>query len=277
MSVTILSMGHKHPVYDTDKHFIIDPITKQISTDSPKLVLAQKSHNSERITFEIPKEIEGHDMSVCNLVEIHYQNIDAKNATNKNIDIYKVTDLQHGTGENKDVVFCSWLVGGSATAYAGGLIFAIHFACIAEDGTIDYSFPTLSYSGITVGETTWNSGTIAKDHPDILAQFEARIQALEQGVGVEVKSAYEYAVEAGYKGTEEEFAEQMADPLATTITDDNNGNVVISALGAVSASDDGNGNVELNATSVLPDTDVSEEWVFTLEDGSTVTRRVVVK
>lgn len=174
-------MAHQHPVYDTDKHFVIDPITKKISTESPKLVLAQHSQNSERFTFEIPKEVEGHDMTTCNLVEIHYQNIEAANKTNKSIDIYTVTDLQEGSGENADVVFGSWLIDKKATKYVGGLIFAIRFACITGDEKDDYIWATLTYSTITVGESVWNHETIAKEYPDIITQFEARIQALEQG------------------------------------------------------------------------------------------------
>lgn len=169
-------MAHKHPVYDTDKHFVIDPITKKISTECPKVCLPQHSHRSERFTFELPKEVEGHDMSLCNVVEIHFQNIEAVNKSNKNIGIYKVEDLQ----TDGDTVFGSWLIDGESTYYVGGLMFAIHFACVV-DGKVEYNLPTLSYSAITIGETVWNSETIANEHPDIIAEFEARIQAVEQG------------------------------------------------------------------------------------------------
>jgi hypothetical protein len=169
-------MAHKHPVYDTDKHFVIDPITKKITTECQKLALPQHSHKSERITFEIPKKVEGHDMSLCNVVEIHFQNIDAANKNNKSVGICKVDDLK----AEGDTVYGSWLIDGAATYYAGGLIFALHFSCV-ENGELEYNLPTLSYSGITVGATVWNSETIANEHPDIIAEFEARIQAVEQG------------------------------------------------------------------------------------------------
>ena len=169
-------MAHTHPVYDTDKHFIIDPITKKITTECQKLALPQHSHKSERITFEIPKEVEGHDMSLCNVVEIHFQNIDATNKINKSVGICKAEDLK----TEGDTVYGSWLIDGEATRYAGGLIFALHFSCV-ENGELEYNLPTLSYSGITVGATVWNSETIANEHPDIIAEFEARIQALEKG------------------------------------------------------------------------------------------------
>ncbi|EGC8431281.1 hypothetical protein H9185_001160 [Listeria monocytogenes] len=172
-------MAHKHPVYDTDKHFVIDPITKKISTECPKVVLPQHSHRSERFTFEIPKMVEGHDMSLCNLVQIHYQNIEAVNKSNKNIGIYKVDDLQ----TEGDTVFGSWLIDGNSTYYVGGLIFAMHFICLSDDGKIDYDLPTLSYSTIAIGETVWNSETIVNEHSELLTEFESRIARLEKGRG----------------------------------------------------------------------------------------------
>lgn len=174
-----VTSAHTHQVYDTDKHFTIDPITKQISTLCPKVVLPQHSKNSERFTFEIPKTVEGHDMSACNLVEIHYQNIEAANPENVSVGIYKVEDLQ----ADGDLVTGSWLIDDDATYYVGGLMFAMHFACVATDGTVEYDMPTLSYSDITIGKTIWNSEIIAKKYPHIIARFEARMLALEQGGG----------------------------------------------------------------------------------------------
>ena len=63
-------MAHKHEVIDTDKHFIIDPVTMGFSTESKKTTLMQGDHNCERFTFEIPRFIDKHDMSLCNRVEM---------------------------------------------------------------------------------------------------------------------------------------------------------------------------------------------------------------
>lgn len=172
-----VTAAHEHPVVDTDKRFTIDPTTGAISTTSTKLVLRQHSKRSEKITIEIPKVVEGHDMSVCDLAEIHYQNISAENKGNKSIGVCEIREL-NVDGEN---VVISWLVDDEATYYAGGLIFAVHYICYGEDGKVAYNLPTLSYSGITVGETVWNSETIAKTYPDIIAEFEARIAVLEKG------------------------------------------------------------------------------------------------
>lgn len=171
---------HPHEIVDTDPSFIIDPKTKKITAGSNNLTLAQRSKNSERLTFFIPeKTIEGHDMSACNYVRIHFQNIDAKTGSIMP-GIYKVTDLT--VGDN--FVQLSWLVDDDATLYAGALIFSIHFACIGEDGTVVYDLPTLTYSELLVGQTVWNSQTIANRYPDIILDFEKRIRALEAGANL---------------------------------------------------------------------------------------------
>ncbi len=173
-------LTHSRAVIDDDPEFVIDAETKKITAGSVNLTLAQFSKNSERLTFYISgKTIEGHDMSECNSVEIHFQNI-KEDLTARNLGIYSVTDLKV---QEDDSVTLSWLVDDDATQYAGGLIFSIHFACIDETGELIYDFPTLTYSGLTVGETVWNSATLVTKYPDIIAEFDARIAALEAGGG----------------------------------------------------------------------------------------------
>ena len=108
--------------------------------------------------------------------------------------------------------------------------------------------------GITVG-TTISPKRIEKDLKPV--KTINGVSPDDNGnVEVDVgKLVYEYAVEAGYEGTEEEFAEQLSNPNATVALDDGEGNVEVVQLGVMTV----------------------EEWVFTLEDGSTVTKQVVVK
>ena len=54
---------HTHDVYDTGKHFEINGISRFIQeTSATKLVLVQGDHNSEVITFQMPRYIDGHDI-----------------------------------------------------------------------------------------------------------------------------------------------------------------------------------------------------------------------
>ena len=87
-------MALKHSVYDTDLHFCIDPITRSIKNQTPgKTKLIQYDHNSERFTFEIPRYVDGHDMSKCDKVEVHYINISA-GKSQQSADVYLCDDMQ---------------------------------------------------------------------------------------------------------------------------------------------------------------------------------------
>lgn len=165
-------MAHIHSVYDNDTHFKIDNVTRAIINTTEKVILMQHDHNSERFSFEIPRYIDGHDMSLCNKVEVHYNNIKSdKTETNKGI--YEVTDLQISPDAD-DVVICSWLISQNATKYAGSLNFVLRYACLT-DSTIDYQWFTDIHKGITVSESIHNTETIATDYADILEQWKQEL------------------------------------------------------------------------------------------------------
>jgi hypothetical protein len=168
-------MAHLHSVYDGDTHFKIIPVSRKIENTTGKVILMQNDHNSERFTFEIPRYIEGHDMSICNKVEVHYNNTDTK-TKDVNKDVYEATDLQVSP-DSEDVVICSWLISGNATKYAGSLYFVLRFACLT-DSTIDYQWFTDIYKDITISKSIFNTETVAIDNSDILEQWKAEIEAL---------------------------------------------------------------------------------------------------
>lgn len=149
-------MAHIHGVYDCDTHFKIDGTTRTVKNMSEvKTQLVQYDHNSERFTFEIPRMIDGHDMSLCDVVEVHFLNVDT--STRKQMPgVYKVDDLQISK-EDENIVVGSWLISRSATQYVGELSFSICFACTADDGSIDYAWRTAVYGGLKVIETLYNA------------------------------------------------------------------------------------------------------------------------
>lgn len=164
-------MAHNHSVYDTDIHFSIDPITRAISSRGhKKITLIQGDHNSERFTFEIPRNIEGHDMSLCNLVEVHYLNIDATTKEQRR-DKYTVTDLQIAP-EDSNVVLCSWLVSGSATQLVGPLNFLLKYKCI-EGTVITYAWNSAVFSGISISTGIDAGETFQQDFADVIEQWKA--------------------------------------------------------------------------------------------------------
>lgn len=175
-------MAHIHSVYDSDTHFSIDPITRKMKNESSaKTNLIQYDKNSERFTFDLPREIEGHDMAECNLVQVHYINIDSK-TKEQNEDVYTVDDFQISPAD-EDVVICSWLISGNATRFVGPLVFLIRFACIDETGAVQYAWHTATYTAFSISEGMNNGEAIVQEYPDVLAQFEARIAKLEKNGG----------------------------------------------------------------------------------------------
>lgn len=185
MATEILT--HSHAVIDDDRRFIVDPDTKEISPAYSEVKIAQHSVGAERLTFEIPTvTVEGHDMTQVTQVDIHFRNVDAKTGQ-ESIGIYQVKD-EDILVENETLVI-SWLVDGDATVYAGGLVFSIHYICM-EDDQVVYDFPTITYTGLSVGATTWNSETISRKYPDVIANHEVRIKALESGSGGNVDDAH---------------------------------------------------------------------------------------
>lgn len=165
-------MAHIHSVYDGDTHFTIDPITRKIKNTTGKVVLMQNDHNSERFTFEIPRYIDGHDMSLCNKVEVHYINIDAKDKTQTN-GVYPVTDLQISPN-SEDIVICSWLISQNATKRAGSLSFVLRYACL-DGEIIEYQWFTDIHSGVSVAASISNGEAVVEEYADILEQWQQKL------------------------------------------------------------------------------------------------------
>lgn len=165
-------MTHKHSVHDSDAHFIIDAKTRTIKdSNAIRTKLAQGDHKSERLTFEMSRYIDGHDMSLCN-VEIHYNNI-SEDGSNESKDIYLVNDIEVNT-DNPSVITFSWLVSGNATKYNGVLGFTIVFKCM--DGiNVTYKWSTFIYSKITIGAIYDNGENIVELYSDILEQWKTEL------------------------------------------------------------------------------------------------------
>lgn len=147
-------MALRHGVYDSDSHFSINSITRAMKNEgSAKTALIQFDHNSERFTFELPRYIEGHDMSKCNVIQVHFQNTDAQTKEQSN-GVYEVTDMQVSQ-EDQNKIILSWLIPCTATQYVGSLNFLIRFSCV-ENSKVEYVWNTAIYSGITVSKGLFN-------------------------------------------------------------------------------------------------------------------------
>lgn len=188
-------MGHIHSVYDTDKHFTIDPVTRKITNVSGKAIIVQGDHNSERLTFELPRYIDGHDMSMCNEVQVHYLNSEAVSPVTSAPGIYRVDDLQISPNSD-DVVVLSWLVSGNATKYVGKLQFNIRFVCTSDGETVDYAWHTGNFTDIFVVSGIYNGEEIPTEQ-----QHDAIMQLFEQleFIAADAKFAVWYGTQAEFE------------------------------------------------------------------------------
>lgn len=179
----------KHPVYDTDLHFTIDPTTRALIAQMKKLTLVQGSHNSERFTFDFPRMVEGHDLSLCDLVEVHFLNIDAI-TKETSPGTYGVDDVQVCEEDDQRITF-SWLIDGRATKFGGTMSFSIHFKCMG-DGKLLYRWPTAIFSGILISDGIDHGEAVMEDYTDIVAAW---MSGIEQSIDVTVSEAVNKAVE----------------------------------------------------------------------------------
>lgn len=163
-------MGHKHSVRDTGARFVIDQYTRQIKNDSAnKTTIVQYDHNSERLTFEIPLYVDGHAMTLCDLVEIHYINI-STDGNSQNHGTYEVNDIK---AEGEKAIF-TWLVSQEGTQLAGSLNFFIVFKC-TENGVTVYRWGTEIYKNLAISAGMDNGEAVLTEYPDILAQWKAQL------------------------------------------------------------------------------------------------------
>lgn len=160
-------------IIDHDKHFIIDPLTRKIMPETPeKNKLVQYDHNSERFTFEIPRLVEGHDMSLCDIIQIHFINVSSDKIFRQ-----EGVEESHDSAvtEEDDKVLFSWLISRNATKYPGTLSFAIRFARTGDDGDVDYEWYTEIHTGISISSTINNGPYIVEEYADVLEEWRKKL------------------------------------------------------------------------------------------------------
>lgn len=183
-------MAHLHEIEDRDPYFVIDPDTRTIrNMSSTKTVIAQFDHNSEVFTFGIPREVDGHNMMLCDKVQVHFLN--GTNPGVYEIDLTTERELIEAEAEDdEDIVLHSWLISDNATQIAGPLSFALVFMCTrtvtekdpvsgedVEKTVVDYRWRTLPHTSINVGASINTSDTTAEKYADILLKWYTELTA----------------------------------------------------------------------------------------------------
>ena len=163
--------------------FTVDTKTKIITNVSGKREFAVGDHDSERLTFQMDRYIEGHDMLLSNIARIHSFNGDAPN-------IYDIDDMAADESNPNKVIF-SWLLSSAAIVAAGPIRFALRFKCTDDAGNETYSWGTKINEDMSVFNTLENSETVVRENVDILEQWKNDIFGTGESAISDIHSAAE--------------------------------------------------------------------------------------
>lgn len=221
-------MAHTHDVFDMENHFEINGSSRFIKeTSETKLVVVQGDHKSEVLTFKMPRYIDGHDMTLCNKIRIHYINLDTK-TNNKSADVYEVTDLALCEECEDEILIFTWEIEAPATKYSGSLAFLVKFEC-TEGDSILYQWNTARYVGVNVLDGMDNSEEFVEKYSNVLEEWYNEltrgadsIEELNQQALAEIELAKEDAKE-DIQGKADETMAQMthfSEETYTSFTED---------------------------------------------------------
>lgn len=229
-----------HEIRDNDAHFVIDPDTRNLTNKAGEAItVMQYDHNSELVTFEVPKIIEGHDMSQCDLIQVFFEN--TSKGTNANArstvgDANDVTDNFSVAEDDPNILVGTWLISQKATQLSGTMKFQIRFVCYgdSEQDVPEYSWRTNLCTAFNVLPSINTAHDVLEANPDLYIELANKIaqiekngisdERLEQAIAdyfaehpvSDGESAYEIAVRNGFKGTEKEWLESLKGTYNTT-------------------------------------------------------------
>ena len=162
-------MAHIHEIIDTDSHFIINPVSRSVTTKSEKLYVVQYDHDSEQFTFQVPRYVEEHDMSQCSRIEIHFTNITRNKKQQKDGVYYVRSD---DITSDYDTVFFKWLISREATQLVGSLKFTITFVCVGDDENVSYQWSTGVFESIEVLAKLEHTVAVIQAYPDLYTKLK---------------------------------------------------------------------------------------------------------
>jgi hypothetical protein len=207
-------------ITDNGTRLVIDPITRTIAPkyrNQKAVYVAKGDHNSTLITFEIPRYVDGNDMSDKeNVIQIHYVNMDAedeKNISRGFFDAINVKVEQDETTGNEIVSF-AWLIPNTATRYAGVVSIGITFERFGNiDNNVEevYSWSTSPYGKTIVWDSHDNSSVeVGREYNHLVETCNAIVYtALRSDFNYLIDEALQKAKESGdFKGDKGEKGER---------------------------------------------------------------------
>lgn len=175
---------HAHSVRDANERFAVKLATRAISNRSKdKAMLVQGDHDSEQFTFEMPRYVDGHDMALSTVAQIHYDN-------EGSVGVYECPDLAVSADNENNVTF-TWLISGNATKNAGKLSFLVKLRCYDGDA-IAYEWNTTAFDEVTVAKGKNYSAEVVEQSADAIERLRADLEAeVDEKVEAEVSETFD--------------------------------------------------------------------------------------
>ena len=130
-------MAKHGKIKDNGSFFVIDPASRKVTVPhAHKSISTVGDHNSEQVTFECPKTIDGHDIALCDYRYVTWSNVNGE-VGHDELQIAK--DVSDGA---EGMIYLSWTIRNALTVAKGVVQFSIHFECHDDNNVILYRWST---------------------------------------------------------------------------------------------------------------------------------------
>ena len=131
-------------IKDDGLRFQIVPTTRKVTVPPAYVVVGTVGdHNSEQLTFQCPKVIDGHDVAHCSEHYVIWKNVLGETGRSE------ITNI---TTDDENMYF-TWIISSGVTAAAGFVAFTIHFEDKDISGAIAYKWSTTTCNDCQVLDT----------------------------------------------------------------------------------------------------------------------------
>lgn len=129
-------MAKHGKIKDSGAYFVIDPASRKVTVPhAHKAISTVGDHNSEQVTFECPKTIDGHDIALCDYRYVTWINVNGE-VGHDELQIVQVDDGREG------MIYLSWTIRNGLTVAKGVVQFSIHFECKEDNNIPIYRWST---------------------------------------------------------------------------------------------------------------------------------------
>lgn len=200
---------------DVTTRLVINPFTRIITPkyrNTKSVYVAKGDRNSVIVAFELPRYVDGYDMSDKDVIHIHYANMGENGETSKGVSdaVNVVVEKDDITGE--DIVVFGWLIPNTATRYAGVVSIGITFESYENiDGKVQevYSWSTAPYGKIIVRDSMdFDAEAVEREYNYLVTTCNAIVsEAIKKNFSDEITTALNEALATG------EFKGEKGDPF----------------------------------------------------------------